>query len=114
MINLTAQYPNQVFLAPAATSLIAQINTINSTGIINKDFPKKIRRANIGTAPDGSGSPTSQVDVLIGPNTQYCFQTLNDARTYALQGANQMVNNANYYVENVAPGYYQAVVWGPA
>lgn len=114
MINQTSQYPNQQFLAPATAQLIAQVDFINRTGIINKDFSKKIRRPNIGTAPDGSGVPISQVDVLINSDAQYALQNLNQARTYALQGANQMANNACYYVENVTPTYYQVVVWGVA
>lgn len=114
MINLTSQYPNLPFLPVGMTQLINQVNYINTTGIINKDFAKKYRRPNIGTAPDGSGVPTSQIDALINSDALYAFQNLHDARTYALQGANQMANNPCYYVENVTPTYYQAVVWGVA
>lgn len=112
MINLTSQYPNTTFLPVGTTQLTAQINSINSSGIINKDFPKKLLRANVGTAPDGSGAKTSQIDVLINGNSTYAFQNLASAQEYAQEAGAQMVNNANYYVENVQPGFYQIVVWG--
>ena len=111
MINLTSTYPNVPFLAVGQSQLSAQVNLINSTAINTTIFPKKYGRANIGTAPDGSGASTTQFDVLINPNSTYAFQGLKDAQTYAQQAANQQINNACYYVENIQPTYYQIVVW---
>jgi hypothetical protein len=114
MLNLTSKYPTQTFLPVSASLLMAQVDHINSTGIINKDFPKKLRRPNTGGAPDGSGAPISQIDVLINPDPRYAFQSLKDAQAYAFEGASQMVNNACFYIENnqATQGYYQLVVWG--
>lgn len=111
MINLTVQYPNTVFLPVGSTQLQARINLINTTGINTLAFPKKYRRANIGLAPDGSGARASQIDALIGNSTTYAFQSLADAKTYALEAASQMVNNATAYVENIQSGYYQIMIW---
>ncbi len=115
MINQTSLYPGQTFLSAAGTQIVSQIDTINSSNIPNRSFPKKYGRTN-GTAPNGSGVVATQIDVLINPNAQYAFQNLNEARNYALEAANQVVNNPCYYVENnqVANGYYQIVVWGVA
>lgn len=115
MINLTSQYPNAVFLAPAISTLATQYATIATSGILNKNFPKKIRRTNVGVAPDGSGVQMSQIDVAIGA-APYMFPNLQTAQVYAQQGANEMVNNANFYVENINIPYgtYSLLVWGPA
>lgn len=113
MINLTSQYPSTVFLPVASTQLIAQVNTINSSGIPIVPFPKQYARLNSGTAPDGSTALTSQVDVLLGPNALYAFQTFKDAQSYAQVAGSQVVNNACFYVESISPQYYSIVIWGP-
>ncbi len=113
MINLTTTYPSQQFLSVAQSQIISQVDAINASGIPNRRFPLKFGRIN-GTAPDNSGSPATQIDVLISGSATYGFQNLNDARNYALQAGNEVVNNSDFYVENVQPGYYQAVIWGPA
>ena len=114
LTNVTTQYPNSVFLAPAITTLQTQVNLINNTGVINKDFPKKIRRVNIGLAPDGTGSLMSQIDAIITPGTTslYSFASLGDAQRYCLEGAAQMVNNASYYIESFTTTTYSMLVWG--
>lgn len=112
MINLTSQYPNQVFLPVAVTQLTNQVNAINASGIPNRQFPKKYGRGNIGFAPNGSGAATTQIDVLINGNTPIGFLNLKDAQSYAQQAANQTINNACYYIENIQPSYYQLVCWG--
>lgn len=115
MINLTSQYPNQIFLAVASSQLMAQVDAINASGIMNKTFPKKYGRTNAVPAPDNSGAKVTQVDVLINPNATYAFQNLTTARSYALQAANDGSNNPCFYVENnqAAQGYYQVICWGP-
>lgn len=112
MKNQTAQYPAQAFLPVASTQLIAQVDSINASGVLNRRFPKKFGRLN-GTDPTNLGKPATQIDVLIGANDQYRFQNLNDARNYALECAAEVVNGACCYVENnqASQGYYQVVVW---
>lgn len=114
MLNLTSQYPNVNFLTVGYTQILTQVNTANSTYIPRLNFPKKYRRANIVSAPDNSGVLASQIDVLINSDARYAFQSLNDARNYGLQAANEMVNNPCFYIENVQPTYYQAIVWSVA
>ena len=113
MINLTSRYYANVSFLPVATTAIQnQINTQNTTGINRLNFVMKSRRQNVGIAPDISGSQMSQIDVLINPNATYAFPNLQTAQTYALQAANETVNNASYYIENINPGFYQLLVWG--
>lgn len=113
MLNLTPQYPNQIFLSLASSQLIAQVDAMNSSGILNRKFPKKFGRGNTGLAPDGSGAITTQIDVLINSNATYAFQNLNSARSYALEAASETINNACFYIENnpIQSGYYQIIVW---
>lgn len=111
MINLTSQYPSQTFLPVAATQIINQVNSINSSRIINRNFPKKFGRLS-GAAPDNSGAVTTQIDVLINGDATYGLPRLNDAQSYAFQAAGQVVTNPSFYVENVQPSFYQIVVWG--
>lgn len=112
MINLTSTYPGQTFQPVATTQVANQVNTINSSAIPTTQFPMSFIRSNVGIAPDSSGSQMSQVDVLLGNVSLNSFQNMTTARQYALASANQTVNNASYYIENVQPTYYQALVWG--
>lgn len=112
MINLTSQYPGQTFLAPASAQIQAQINAINSTGVINKRFPKEYRRTSFaGVAPDGSEALMYQYDAMVNVNAQYAYQSIGLAQNQVLQDAAQGGNE--YYIE-ISPlpvGYYSILAW---
>ena len=117
MINVTSQYVTQTFLPYAYASLQTQINTANSSRVTTLKFPMKLGRANAGSAPDNSGAIMTQIDVYFNSNAFYAFQNFAVGQQYALQAANEVVNNASYYIENnqasnINNGYYQILVWG--
>lgn len=98
MINLTSQYPNQVFLAPAQIQITAQVNNATATNIPYPASLKTISRAaSAKTAPNGSGAAMFQWDGMINSSAIYAFQTTLDAQRMVQEVAAS--KGHEYYIE---------------
>ena len=112
LINVTSLYSAQTFLAPAQSQIIAQINSINNTGVPSLPFPKTYTRtSSAGTAPDGSGAAMYQIDSLIAQSGTYAYSSTQLAQQSTQQAAAYTGNE--YYIEldPIPATYYSILVW---
>jgi hypothetical protein len=112
LINVTSLYPIQAFLAPAQSQIIAQINSVNNSGVPSIVFPKIYTRlSSAGTAPDGTGAAMYQVDALIAQSGTYSYSSTQLAQQGAQQAASYTGNE--YYIEldPIPTTYYSILVW---